>query len=270
MNRPETLDFAAAGSSPARTAARAQWLADARADHSPIVRVPDELAPATAEDAFDTQHETLRRLKYGIGGWKVGAKSPDAPAQGAPLPDALLYASPARLHFDAHAPFALELEIAFRLGRTFEASSTPYAAQDVMSSIESMCATIEVVTSRFAAWPDVDRLWQLADLLNHGALIAGAPVPYRDDFPFAAPSLRFTYNGASVFGSQPKNPAGDPRRLLTWVVNHSTGRGIALAAGTVITTGSFIGMWSAREPGVAVGEIEGLPPVQVQFDGAAR
>lgn len=269
MNRPETVD-AAAGSSPARTAARAQWLADARSAHAPIVHVPNELAPASAADAFDTQHETLRRLKYGIGGWKVGAKSPDGPAQGAPLPDALVYASPARLHFEAHAPFTLELEIAFRLGRTFEPSHAPYAAQDVMSAIESMCATIEVVTSRFAAWPDVDRLWQLADLLNHGALITGAPVPYRDDFPFVTPSLRFTYNGTSVFASEPANPAGDPRWLLSWVVNHSTGRGIALEAGTVITTGSFIGMWSAREPGIAVGEIEGLPPVQVQFDGAAR
>jgi 2-keto-4-pentenoate hydratase len=248
------------------TEARARLLADARTRRAPIDPAPAALVPETIAHAYDAQFETLRMLEVAIGGWKVGAKSPTGPIQGAPLPDDNMYRSPATLRFDALHPFALELEIAFRFGREFASASNPYSDSEVLDGVASICATIEVVASRFAAWPDVDKLWQLADLQNHGALIVGDAVPYRGDYPFIAPSLRFTFNGASVLDGKPANPAGDPRRLLPWVVNHCTSRGIAIDEGTVVTAGTYTGAYFPREPGEARGEIDGLPPVQVCFD----
>jgi 2-keto-4-pentenoate hydratase len=243
----------------------ASVLATARLRHAALDTLPDDLRPSSADEAYAIQHATLDHLKASIGGWKVGAKSPTGPIQGSPLPGDCVHRRVAALDYNAYAKPGLELEIAFTLGRRFEATSGPHRDEEVLDAIESMRASIEVVASRFSNWPDVDKLWQLADLQNHGALVVGDAVHYDSRFPFTAPSLRFTFEGASTFEGVPANPAGDPRRLLGWVVNHAVARGITLEPGTVITTGSYTGMLFPTGPGVAVGVIEGLPPVELTF-----
>jgi 2-keto-4-pentenoate hydratase len=163
----------------------------------------------------------------------------------------------------AFSQAGLELEVAFALGRRFDPAGAPYTDEQVLDAIESMHAAIELVTSRFSAWPNVDKLWQLADLQNHGALIVGEGVPYDSRFPFIAPAASFTFDGAPVFDGAPANPAGDPRRLLGWLINHGVSRGLTFEPGTVLTTGSYTGMTFPEQPGVALGAIDGLPPVQL-------
>lgn len=238
-------------------------LADARRDHAMLDTVPHELIPADAAAAYAIQHEILAACGARIGGWKIGAKSDSGPIQGAPLPDIDLHADGARLPREIFAPLGLELEIAFRFGRRFDVSSTPYSEADVLAGIGSIGATIEIVASRYAAWPTVDKLAQLADLQNHGALIVGEFAPYREDFPFVTPSLHFSFDGHDVVQTTPTNPAGDPRRLLTWLVNHATSRGIAVTPEMVVTTGSYTGMFFPQKAGTATGRIEGLAPVSL-------
>ncbi|HEY1608640.1 MAG TPA: fumarylacetoacetate hydrolase family protein [Paraburkholderia sp.] len=256
MSEPVVMD---------RAAALAAHLVAARTNHSAasaLDTVAPELRPASADDAYDAQHATLRALGSAIAGWKVGAKSAEGPAQGAPLPSRGVFREPVALPLGAFAKPGLELEIAFVLGRRFDAHSGPYDDATVIGAIASVHAAIEVVASRFRAWPEVDKLWQLADLQNHGALIVGEGVRYDAAYPFVAPRMRFTFDGASAFTGTPANPAGDPRRLLAWMVNHSVARGVAVEAGTVITAGTYTGLYLPSSPGVARGEIDGLPPVQ--------
>lgn len=187
------------------------------------------------------------------------------PIQGAPLPADGMHKTGARLSMLAFGKAGLELEVAFRIGRRFEPNSGPYSDEDVVAAIESVHAAIEVVASRFAAWPDVEKPWQLADLQNHGALIVGEGVPYDAAFPFVSPAMAFTFDGASLFDGVPANPAGDPRRLLAWTVNHSVARGLAVERGTVLTAGSYTGIAFPDVPGTAIGAIEGLPAVELHF-----
>jgi 2-keto-4-pentenoate hydratase len=242
------------------TTSLSQLLADARRSRTTLDTLPPQL-PADAEAAYAIQHEILSACGARIGGWKIGAKSASGPIQGAPLPTTDLHADGARLSREGFAPLGLELEVAFRFGRRFEPSATPYHDDEVLGSIGSIGATIEIVASRYAAWAAVDKLAQLADLQNHGALIVGEFTRYREDFPFVAPSLRFEFNGRNVVETTPANPAGDPRRLLTWLVNHASSRGIAVTPEMVITAGSYTGMYFPREAGTASGHIEGLAPV---------
>jgi 2-keto-4-pentenoate hydratase len=241
----------------------ARLLADARRSRATLDGLPPNRAPADAEAAYSIQHEIVAILGARIGGWKIGSKSASGPIQGAPLPDVDLHADGARLPHAAFTPLGLELEIAFRFGRRFEPSATPYSEADVHAGIGAFGATIEIVASRFAAWPDVDKLAQLADLQNHGALIVGEFTPYREDFPFVAPSLHFNFDGNDVVKATPANPAGDPRRLLTWLVNHATSRGIAVTPEMVVTAGSYTGMFFPQTAGTASGRIEGLAPVSL-------
>jgi 2-keto-4-pentenoate hydratase len=243
------------------TTSLSQLLADARRARSTLDTVPQQQLPSDADAAYAIQHEILSACDARIDGWKIGAKSASGPIQGAPLPATDLHAHGARLSQEGFAPLGLELEVAFRFGRRFEPSATPYHEDEVLASIGSIGATIEIVASRYAAWPDVDKLAQLADLQNHGALIVGEFTRYREDFPFVAPSLRFEFNGRNVVETTPANPAGDPRRLLTWLVNHASSRGIAVTPEMVVTAGSYTGMFFPRETGTASGHIEGLAPV---------
>ncbi|HEX3634874.1 MAG TPA: 2-keto-4-pentenoate hydratase [Paraburkholderia sp.] len=240
-----------------------QRLADARRQHLTLAALPDEQTPADGAAAYAIQHDLLRILDASIGGWKIGAKSDSGPIQGAPLPASDLHADGARLPREAFTPLGLELEIAFRFGRRFEPSTTPYSEAEVRAGIGSFGATIEIVASRYAGWPNVDKFAQLADLQNHGALIVGEFAPYREDFPCAAPQLRFCFEGNDVVKETPANPAGDPRRLLTWLVNHATSRGIAVTPEMVVTTGSYTGIFFPQGAGTASGHIEGLAPISV-------
>jgi 2-keto-4-pentenoate hydratase len=124
-----------------------------------------------------------------------------------------------------------------------------------------MATTIEAVSSRFAAWPKVAPLLQLADLQNHGALCVGPAVPYDPTYPFEQPAARFDFNGSSVLVATPRNPAGDPRRLLPWLVNHVTSNGGTFGEDVWVTTGSYTGMYFPEAAGTAVGKFEGLPEI---------
>jgi len=239
-------------------------LAQAWSDRTVLESLPAERIPADANAAYAIQHEIIAQRGGQIGGWKVGAKSPAGPIQGAPLPAEACLANGARVARRDYAPLGLELEIAFRFGRSFEPRDEPWPDDEVMGAIQSMAAAVEIVASRHAAWPDVDKLAQLADLQNHGALIVGEEVAYRADFPFVSPALQFTFDHANIAAQAVANPAGDPRRLLPWLVNHCTcHRAIAVTPDMIVTTGSYTGMVFPSAAGVARGEIDGLPAVHV-------
>ncbi len=228
------------------------------------IALPLELAPIDAASSYAVQDLTLLLRGQQAAAWKVGAKGEDGPAQGAPLPAVLL--SPARLQPARFGRFlGLELEIAFRIGREFAVRPQPYSLAEALAGVDGICATIELVASRLLPQGDkpLAPLAQLADLQNHGALVAGACVPYDPAFPFVAPTLSWQFNGRSIAPPVPVNPAGDPRRLLVWVLNHCRERGQTVPLGTLITTGTYTGAYLPEGPGEALGLIAGLPPVRL-------
>jgi 2-keto-4-pentenoate hydratase len=251
----------------ARSESLAQRFALARARRTPLDTLPEDARPANQDEAYAAQFATLDLMQEAVAGWKVGAKSPGGAAQCAPLPASCVHRSGAPLARREFGKAGLELELAFSLGRRFEPAGAPYADQQVLDAIVSVHATIEIVSSRFNEWPNVDKLWQLADLQNHGALIVGEGVAYQrlidGGFSFETPAMRFTLDDAAVSDGTPANPAGDPRWLLPWLVNHGISRGVIFEPGTVLTTGSYTGMFFPDTAGVLHGAIEGLPPVQL-------
>lgn len=241
-------------------------LSQARRAGRPVV-VPPRLHPADAAAAFDVQHRTLAVNGWSIAAWKVGAKSADGPIQGAPLPSATVHRGPASARRAGQAVFGLELEIAFRFGRRFVPSAEPYSSGEVMAAVAGMAAAIEIVSTRLAGWPQVDKLLQLADLQNHGALYLGPETAYDADYPFATPEVHLAFDDRAVWHGPGSNPAGDPRRLLAWVVNHATGRGLTVGEDAWVTTGSYTGMYFPEAGGLFVGGFEGVPGVRLEVHG---
>jgi 2-keto-4-pentenoate hydratase len=246
----------------------AQRLVNARRRHHLIDAVMPEGLPPDAATAYAIQQAVLAGLGTKTGGWKVGARAPGGPASGAPIPAPLIYASPARLERQAFFRVLVELEIAFRFAEPIEPRGSAYARDEVLALVGHILPAVEIVDSRFAEWPNVAPLAQLADAQNNGALVTGHALPYATlarSLDFVAPELELSFDGVSLVPEAPGNPAGDPRELLVWFVNHCAAMGITIEPEWTITTGTYVGAHRIDGPGVLRGHIDGLGEVEVAF-----
>jgi 2-keto-4-pentenoate hydratase len=225
-----------------------------------------EGAPRSVMEAYQIQNLILDLAKDTIGGWKVGAKGLDSPINGSLLPARGIYPSGVNLPLNCFTWVGLELEIGFLLSQDFPVRARPYSEDEVLNSIEWMLPTIELVTSRISPNSENPRHWAVADLLNHGALITGSPIAYDPKFPFLLPHLNWQFNGENIApATPPSNPAGDPRRLLTWTVNHCCQQGWDFKKNMLITAGTYTGVFKPRGKGEAIGVFTDLGEVRLQL-----
>ena len=189
--------------------------------------------------------------------WKSGGPSRDAVLTHAALPPSGVRASPADLTDLAfHAP-GVEAEIALRLARDISpAEAAQLSATAAAALVDAMAVSIEIVDSRWRQGTQAPALLRLADAQSHGALALGHWLPW-------APRDWSTQRCEARVGSGPlvarigTHPMSDPAWLLPIWLRHATRDGRTVAAGTVVTTGSWVGVIPA-----ARGDL-----IRVQFAG---
>lgn len=260
---------------PSAVAMLAQQVLTARATRTPLISLDPALVPASVDEAYQVQRLTMATLG-GIGAYKIGAKTPEQAPLYAPIPARVVWAArgataPVGAQW-AQGPIArgdfnrigLELEIAFRFSRTLVPADAEASDAELLALLSDMLAVVEIVDSRYAQPAAIDKLAQLADLQNNGALIVGSAVPYDPAFDFMAPALRFSCGTQTLFAGRGSNPAGDPRRLVLWLARHVLGAGMALESSTVLTAGAYTGGAFDAPPGcdTVSGEIEGIGRVE--------
>ena len=240
----------------------ARLLADARRQHRQLT--PFSPGPPDAQAAYAVQ-DRIAGLFGPVGGWKVGAKAPPDMPIAAPLFADLVRPSPAEWPAGSLHMIGIEAELAFRVGRDVPARREPLSDDEIWGSIASMHAAVEIVDTRLATWKDADRLWVLSDNQSNGGFVydrAGLAVP---DGPLAEAQVRLVLDGKTVIDGVRANPAGDPRRLVAWLVNHCALSRGGLREGMFITTGSYTGM-PFVEPGASVeARFDGIGAVSVSF-----
>jgi 2-keto-4-pentenoate hydratase len=221
------------------------------------------LKPANADEAYLVQQLVLADLG-GCAGFKIGAASPAAEPRCAPLPATKVFGAAAGIRRADYARVGLELEIAFSFADDIDHT---YAerADDALDAIDMMSVVVEIVDSRFEAWPKVDPLLQLADLQNNGALVIGDTRPYARDFDFAAPHVSFYCGQDEIYRGRARHPAGDPRRLVAWLVARTLETGHSITARTMLTTGSYTPLYMAMDPALIRGAIEGFGGIEFRI-----
>ena len=223
-----------------------------------------EPAPALPDTttAYGVQDAVARRLGW-FGDapprhWKSGGPSRSEPLFHAPLPPAGVWPSPA----DANSwPFTLrgiEAELALRLREPVDAARA--AALDLAGArtlVDAMCVSIEVVESRWAEGLHAPPMAKLADLLCHGALVLGPWVDFdaARDWSHQACQVHIGRQAPHTFRGS--HSLADPAFVLPAWLRHATRDGAVLAAGSVVTTGTWCGLLQAQ-PG---------DEVEVAFDG---
>lgn len=199
------------------------------------------------------------------GHWKSGGPSRDAVLTHAPLPPAGVWSSPAEAGAWPFHLRGIEAEIALRLGK----GVTPAQALtlDLASAIElvdAMCVSIEVVDSRWTEGLDAPALAKLADLQCHGALVLGPWMPFapRD---WAAQTCRVQIGAQAPVERQGTHTLADPAFVLPAWLRHATRAGRSVPAGTVVTTGTWVGILHAAPGELVTAEFAGIGRASVQL-----
>ena len=247
-----------------KTSALAGLLLSVRRGGHPIESLPAALIPATPDEAYAVQDQVTSVLGA-VGGWKVGAPDPLAVPSCAPLLAELMAPSPARWPAARFHWRGVEAELAFRFRIALERRAEPYGEEEVWAAVESLHPAIEVVESRFAAFPRVDALALLADHQSNGAFTYGAPATGWRDVDFLRQRVRLSIDGKEVASARGGNAAGHPRRLLAWLANHRARLGAGIAAGDIVTTGSHTGLVFAAPGATVKAEFDGIGSAIVVF-----
>ena len=224
---------------------------------------------ASAEEAYAVQMQVARELGW-FGAepprhWKSGGPSREAALTHAPLPPDGVWRSPAR---SGDWPFHLrgiEAEVALRLRRDVDAAlAATLDGPRAAGLIDAMTVSIELVDSRWQETLDAPALAKLADLQSHGALVLGDWVPFaaRD---WQAQACRVQIGAQPPVERRGSHSLNDPAFLLPAWLRHATRHGGPVAAGTVVTTGTWVGILHAAAGDLVTAEFPGIGRASVQL-----
>ncbi|MBM7852281.1 2-keto-4-pentenoate hydratase [Methylopila capsulata] len=222
---------------PAKIADAARLLEKARRSGVQLAGLPADLAPTDEAEAMAMHYAGVAAIGP-IVGWKVGAPTPEAePGQGA-LTASTIHESPAALPASALKLWAVEAEIAVRLGRDLPARETPYSREEVLAAVATWHPAIEVLDTAFERWSEQPALWRMADRQSHGLLILGPASSEPPPGPLDRAPVRLEIDGETIFEHEGGNTGGDPTRLLVALANRLRQGPNRLKARDVVTTGS--------------------------------
>jgi 2-keto-4-pentenoate hydratase len=240
-------------------------LLEARRTNQPAPAARTPLPDVQA--AYAVQDGVARALGWSAPArhWKSGGPSRDALLTHAPLPAAGVWASPAHAGAWPLHSRGIEAEVALRLARDVDpALARTLDPVQAASLVDAICVSIEIVDTRWAEGLDAPPLAKLADLQAHGALVLGAWTPF-------APRDWSTQRCRVRVGAQPmversgSHPLAEPTFVLPAWLRHATRSGDVIPAGTVVSTGSWIGIVRAAAGDLVHAEFPGIGDASVQL-----
>lgn len=218
----------------------AKCLLHARQSGQRVSQLPESSRPENALDAYAVQDLQLQQMGPVVA-WKVGAASPTAEPNCAPITANSLVDAQRPIDISAICHRGVEVEIGVLLGQDLPPRAQAYGVDEVLAAIGSLCVAVEMVDFRFSDPEQVDRWSKMADFSGHG-LVTYSPHGIAPDWLHNAPQpqarLALSVSGQQSGPSQ--NPVGDIPRLLTWLANHASQRGLGLRSGQLIITGSCL------------------------------
>ena len=239
------------GSLEAKHMEAADLLLNARRTATPIDDLPTGLKPTSLEEAYAIQ-DIIAEAYGAIGGWKVGAPTPEATPIFAPMPRVWIAAGSSTLSGSTWRYRGLEAEIAFLLGEdlppraTLYTSGAPYTLEEIIAAIASCHPRHRShrVGLTEPTLPEV-RMSMLADLQMHGGFIYGPAYSDWQAIDFTSESVILTVDGVVRVERTGSNTSGNLMRLLPFLANEAAARTGGLKRGQWITTGSWTGLIQA-------------------------
>ena len=225
----------------------AQHLYEAHRQRQPYQPLPDDISPATIEEAYDMQEafQTLLLPQRGnIVGYKIALTTPvmqrmvgfDAPCAGAVFASGVHH-SPATVPASDYVRLGAECEVAVRLGSSL---SAPCDRHRAAAAVAALMPAFELVDDRGADYANLYFLGVAADNAWNAGVVLG---PERPDWPaLDLENARgaMTINGQPAGEGHGRDVLGHPLDALAWLANTLSARGKELQAGMLVMTGSIV------------------------------
>jgi 2-keto-4-pentenoate hydratase len=226
-------------------------------------RLPAELRPRTAAEAYAIQSAVVARLGEAIAGWKVAAM-PGFGFCKAILMRSRVFADGAAVPARLMPMLGIEAEIAFRIDKALLPREAPYTRDEVAAAVTAFPA-IEVIDTRFRDYDAIPPIERAADFMSNGGFVAG---PDRADWrKFDLPRLEAAVivNGAVAIRKVGGHAAGDALIPAIDLANDLRAAG-GLPAGMVVTTGTFTGITLVKPGDRVEVAFTGFGSVSVRFE----
>jgi len=218
-------------------------LLHARRTGTPLADLPPDLVPLDISEVYFVQ-DAVAAVFGPIGGWKIGAPTPEATPIFAPMPTAWIAPSGSTLSGSRFRYRGLEAEIAFLVGKDLPAlppGAQPYTREEALAAMASCHPVIEVLESAFIDPAQVPKFASLGDLQNHGGFVFGPAFADWQTTDFNAETVTLSVDGVLRIQRTGSNTSGDFFKLIPWLANQGAARTGGLKAGQWITTGSWTG-----------------------------
>jgi 2-keto-4-pentenoate hydratase len=235
-------------------------------------RVPvPPLTGLSLDDAYDIQLIQVRlRMAAGatVVGFKVGLTSEAMRRQlGVDEPDFGHLLSD--MAHDGHVPTGrylqprAEPEVALVLGEPLRDKGL--TAEDIAAATAYALPAIEVIDSRIADWR-IGLVDTVADNASSGGFVLGRFPMLLDGFDPATVRCVFEHNGSTAGTGVGAAVLGSPLNAAAWLANELIGRGVTLAAGHVVLTGSVTAAVPVGPGDVVTASFDGLGAVTARFE----
>lgn len=228
------------GTREAELLAAANLLMDHRRMRTTVRDLPQALQPVDIPEVYAVQDMVAGSFGE-IGGWKIGAPTPEATPLFAPMPAAWIAADGSTLSGERWRFRGLEAEIAFQVGQDLPPRFEPYTRDEVFSAMASCHPSIEVLETAFEDPAQTSRNSVLADLQMHGGFVYGPAFPNWRAVDFAVEHVVLAVDGVVRVERTGSNTSGDLLKLLPWLASEGAARTGGLKKGQWITTGSWTG-----------------------------
>ena len=216
-------------------------------------------------DAVYAIQDGVAKATGPVAGWKVGARTPTAEPNPAPLLAGALVTSPAKFDGKAMHMIGVEVEISFHIARDIAARREPVGREEALAAVGDAFVGMEVVDTRLADFKQADPEWLLADNQMNHALVVGDSVPNWKSLDWPNLQVKLLIDGKVEVDQKGGLGAVDPLRPLVWMIDHAARRRGGARRGQAITTGSWTGL-RFYPPGTrARGEFAGLGAVEASF-----
>ena len=220
--------------------------------------LPDRSAVYAIQDG-------VARATGPVAGWKVGARTPSAEPNPAPLLAGALITSPATFDGKAMHMIGVEIEISFHIVRDIAARSRPVERDEALSVIGDAFVGMEVVDTRLADFQHADPEWVLADNQMNHALVIGDGIEGWRSLDWPSLQVKLLIDGKAIVDQRGGLGSVDPVRPLAWMIDHAVRFRGGIRAGQAITTGSWTGLRYFPPGTKARGEFVGLGAVEACF-----
>ncbi|SFP77409.1 2-keto-4-pentenoate hydratase [Sphingomonas rubra] len=203
--------------------------------------------PATLDQAYAVQDKALALARRRVAGWKVGRIAPPVDGQnrlaGPIFADQVADGEgvPA-MPVIAGGFAAAEAEFLLRLAAAPDPAKTRYTIEEARALVDAVHVGIEVAGSPF---PGINRhgpAVTIADFGNNNGLVVGPLADGWQEADLDAWPVTLTINGAEVGRATTATMLDGPFGAVRFLLEHMARRGIALDAGTWVSTGAVTGV----------------------------